>query len=98
MFSPSSSPSQSVGPVKTTLPGSRPKSKAATETIAQALEGLKPEGFAQKSPVERYTEVNLFEKIDGRSELFHSYDVTGMAFVTFSKPNDPGQIHRCLPL
>ena len=45
--------------------------KAVTETIAQALGGLTPEGFAQKSPVERYTEANLYEKINGRSELFH---------------------------
>jgi len=68
-----------------------PEMKAVTETIAQALEGLTPEGFAQKSPVERYTEVNLYEKIDGRSELFHAYDVTGMTFVTFSKADDPAK-------
>jgi hypothetical protein len=41
--------------------------------------------------VERYTEANLYEKIDGRSELFHSYDVTGMAFVTFSKADNPSK-------
>src|SRR5262249_55427059 len=37
---------------------------------------------------ERYTEANLYEKINGRSELFHSYNVTGMTFVTFSKADD----------
>ncbi len=68
-----------------------PETKAATETIARALEGLTPEGFAQKSPVERYTEANLYEKIDGRSELFHSYDVTAMTFVTFSRAGDPAK-------
>jgi len=68
-----------------------PEMKAVTETIAQALEGLTPEGFAQKSPVERYTEANLYEKINGRSELFHSYDVTGMTYVTFSKADDPAK-------
>jgi len=68
-----------------------PEMKARTETIARALEGLTPEGFAKKSPVERYTEANLYEKIDGRSELFQSYDVTGMTFVTFSKAGDPSK-------
>jgi hypothetical protein len=68
-----------------------PEMKAKTEIIAQALEGLTPEGFAQKSPVERYTEVNLYEKINGRSELFHAYDVNGMTFVTFSKADDPAR-------
>lgn len=68
-----------------------PEMKAVTETIAQALEGLTPEGFARKGLVERYTEVNLYEKINGRSELFHSYDVRGMTFVTVSKADDPAQ-------
>jgi hypothetical protein len=68
-----------------------PEMKAVTETIAQALEGLVPEGFAQKSLVERYTEVNLYEKINGRSELFHAYDVTGMAFVTSSRTDAPAR-------
>jgi hypothetical protein len=65
--------------------------KAQTETIARALEGLTPEGFTKNGLIERYTEANLFEKIDGRSELFQSYDVTGMTFVTFSKANDPSR-------
>lgn len=65
--------------------------KAKTETIARALEGLTPQGFKKKSSVERYTEANLYEKINGRSELFHSYDVSGMTFVTFSKADDPSK-------
>ncbi len=65
--------------------------KAKTETIARALEALTPEGFTKKSLVERYTEANLYEKIDGRSELFQSYDVTGMTCVTFSKADDPSK-------
>ena len=81
----------SVGPAKGEPPRITPEMKARTETIARALEGLTPEGFAKKGPVERYTEANLYEKIDGRSELFHSYDVTGMAFVTFSKADDPAK-------
>src|SRR5262249_11536331 len=78
-----------AGPVKDDPSRITPEMKAKTETIARALEGLTPAGFAKKSLVERYTEANLYEKINGRSELFHSYDVTGMTFVTFSKADDP---------
>ena len=81
----------SVGSVKDAPRRITPEMKAKTETIARALEGLTPEGFTKKSPVERYTEANLYEKINGRSELFHSYDVTGMTFVTFSKADDPAK-------
>ncbi len=81
----------SVGFVKDTPPQITPEMKARTETIARALEALTPEGFTKKSPIERYTEANLYEKIDGRSELFQSYDVTGMTFVTFSRAGDPAQ-------
>ena len=81
----------SVGSVKDAPGRITPEMKAKTETIARALEGLTPEGFGKKSLVERYTEANLYEKINGRSELFQSYDVTGMTFVTFSKADDPGK-------
>src|SRR5437763_6020461 len=80
-----------VGPVKDAPPRITPEMKAKTETIARALEGLTPEGFTKKSLVERYTEANLFEKIDGRSELIQSYDVNGMTFVTFTKAADPSK-------
>ena len=81
----------SVGSVKDAPARITPEMKAKTETIARALEGLTPEGFTKKSLVERFTEANLYEKIDGRSELFQSYDVTGMTFVTFSKADDPAR-------
>jgi hypothetical protein len=68
-----------------------PEIKARTNAIAQALENLAPGGFTQKGPVERYAAANLYEKINGRSELFHAYDVAAMAFVTFSRPDDPAQ-------
>lgn len=79
------------GAVNDAPPPITPEMKAKTETIARALEALAPEGFSKKSPVERYIEANLYEKIDGRSELFQSYDVTGMTFVNFSKPDDPSK-------
>ncbi len=80
-----------VGSAKDAPARITPEMKAKTETIARALEGLTPEGFTKKGLVERYTEANLYEKIDGRSELFHAYDVTGMTFVTFSKADDPAK-------
>jgi hypothetical protein len=80
-----------VRSVKDDPPRISPEMKAKTETIARALEGLTPEGFKKKSHVERYTEANLYEKIDGRSELFQSYDVSGMTFVTFSKADNPSK-------
>src|SRR3954454_6718241 len=80
-----------VGPVKEGPPRITPEMKAKTETIARALEALTPEGLSKKSLVERYTEANLYEKIDGRSELFQAYDVTGMTFVTFSEADDPAK-------
>src|SRR5690242_7875393 len=63
-----------VGSATDDPPRITPEMRAETETIARALEGLTPEGFTKKSLVERYTEANLYEKINGRSELFHSYD------------------------
>ena len=62
----------SVGSVKDAPRPITPEMKAKTETIARALVGLTPQGFTKKSLVERYTEANLYEKIDGRSELFQS--------------------------
>jgi hypothetical protein len=80
-----------TGPVKGDPPGITTEMKARTDTIARALEGLTPDGFARKGPVERYTEANLYEKINGRSELFQSYDVAGLAFATFAGAGDPAQ-------
>jgi hypothetical protein len=80
-----------LGPAADDPPPVTPEMRAKTEAISRALEGLTPIGYAQKGPVERYTEANLYEKIDGRSELFHAYDVSGMAFVTFSKSDDPSR-------
>ena len=59
-----------VGSVKEAPAQITPEMKAKTETIARALEGLTPEGFTKKRVVECFTEANLYEKIDGRSELF----------------------------
>lgn len=66
-----------------------PAMKAETETIAKALDDLTPKGWKQTTLIERYTPVNLYDKINGRSELYNQYNVRGMTFVTFTHPDDP---------
>lgn len=66
------------------LPGLAEK----TETIAQALTDLAPEGWEANGPVERYIVKNMYDKINGRSELFMSYGVTGLTCVSLSDADD----------
>ncbi len=61
-----------------------------TAVIAEALAGIAPEGW-KAADIERYVVANLYDKINGRSELFMSYGVAGLAFVTVSDPNDSGR-------
>lgn len=55
-----------------------------TQTIAQALSNVSVEGW-ERSTDERYVVENLYDKINGRSELFMSYGVRGMVFATFTQ-------------
>lgn len=64
-----------------------PEMLQKTETIAQALEDIAPKGWVAQGPIERYTVENLYDKINGRSELYMSYDVVGMTFVTLVPEN-----------
>ncbi|MBI1320548.1 MAG: hypothetical protein GC168_16615 [Candidatus Hydrogenedens sp.] len=50
-----------------------------TEAIATALEGLEVEGW-KHTGVERYTPEGMYDKINGRSELYLSYGTSGLAF------------------
>lgn len=65
-----------------------PEMLAATEAIANALEGIAPEGWQPQGGVERYTTANMYNKIDGRSELFMSYGVKGMTWVGLARQDD----------
>jgi hypothetical protein len=58
-----------------------------TAVIAEALAGVAPEGW-KAAELERYVVANLYDKINGRSELFMSYGVAGLAFLTVSDPDD----------
>ncbi len=62
--------------------------RAETEAIAQALDFDAPIGWKKPGGVERYTITNLYDKINGRSELYNSYDIVGMTFVTFLNETD----------
>lgn len=59
-----------------------------TSTIAAALSGVDVEGW-ERSLVERYVVENLYDKINGRSELYMSYGVRGMVFATYTRAGHP---------
>lgn len=64
---------------------------AKTAVIAAAVVGVAVDGWRREAPVERYVVANLYDKIDGRSELFMAYGVMGLAFATFKNTSDPAQ-------
>jgi hypothetical protein len=49
------------------------------------LEGLVPTGWKQAGPIEHYNVATLYNKINGRSELYMAYDVLGLSWVSFVK-------------
>ena len=49
---------------------------------------LSPEGWSQTGNIEHYNVATLYEKINGRSELYMAYDVLGMSWVTFVDSTD----------
>ncbi|MDZ4859150.1 MAG: DUF6599 family protein [Candidatus Hydrogenedentes bacterium] len=55
-----------------------------TDTIATALELDPPKGWKRAGAVERYVPENMYDKINGRSELYMAYDVIGLTFVSFA--------------
>jgi hypothetical protein len=53
------------------------------------LEGLAPEGWKQSGKIEHYNVASLYDKINGRSELYMAYDVVGLSWVSFAQNDDP---------
>ena len=49
---------------------------------------LAPEGWQQSGDIEHYNVATLYNKIDGRSELYMSYDVLGLSWVSFVNQDD----------
>jgi hypothetical protein len=62
-----------------------------TQAIATALTDIPLAGWRAAGPVERYVVANLYDKINGRSELFMAYGVLGLAFLSFRKEDTPTQ-------
>jgi hypothetical protein len=53
------------------------------------LQGLVPNGWKQAGPIEHYNVATLYNKINGRSELYMAYDVLGLSWVSFVKEDSP---------
>ena len=61
----------------------------ATEYGNDALVAdLVPEGWSQTGNIEHYNVATLYNKINGRSELYMAYDVLGLSWVTFVHDTD----------
>lgn len=54
------------------------------------LEGLTPAGWRQTGEIEHYNVASLYNKIDGRSELYMAYDVVGLSWISFASEADSG--------
>ena len=52
------------------------------------IEGLTPSGWEQVGDIEHYNVAALYDKIDGRSELYMAYDVLGLSWVSFVDKDD----------
>ena len=69
------------------------------ETISSApdfgddalLEGLAPEGWKYGTTIEHYNVATLYNKINGRSELYMAFDVRGLSWATFSPEGESGR-------
>jgi hypothetical protein len=70
-----------------------PASDAAArmEEVGEFLDALAPEGWTQADPTERYTVANVYDKINGRSELHMSYGLVGLAWAGYENAADPEQ-------
>ncbi len=57
--------------------------------LAQMLADLAPAGWKLSDQVTHFTPENLYEKINGRAELFIAYDVVSLTFASFEHATDP---------
>lgn len=62
-----------------------------TQTLAEKVAGLAPEGWKLYDKVRRFTPKNLYEKIDGRAEFYLAYDMVEMTFAGFESSRDAGR-------
>jgi len=80
---------ENIGVAETAEP--TPQALEKTNTIAAALTDIAPEGWAPTGEVERYTFENLYDKINGRSELYFSYNFQGMVWLSMTPEGDPSK-------
>ncbi len=66
---------------------------AAIEThdLPDFIASLTPEGWSLDEKVHVFSAHNLYERINGRAELYLSYDVISMTTATFVKGDTPGE-------
>jgi hypothetical protein len=57
---------------------------------AAALDALSRDGWALYDTVLRFTPDSLYEQINGRAELYLSYDVLSLTYAAFDHATDPG--------
>lgn len=57
------------------------QTEARIDTIVAALADIAPAGYTADGPVERYNVDNIYDKINGRSELHMAYGLVGLAYV-----------------
>lgn len=55
------------------------------------LQGLAPDGWHLGTTIEHYNVASMYNKINGRSELYMAYDVRGLSWATFSPDNESGR-------
>jgi len=55
-----------------------------------ALEGLSKDEWVLYDRVLQFTPDSLYEQINGRAELYLSYDVVGLSYASFDNTSDPG--------
>lgn len=59
------------------------------ETLQKIVAGATPAGWELYDEVLQFTPENLYEQINGRAELFLSYNVVSLTYAAFDDSNDP---------
>jgi len=72
-----------------TTSDSEPRSEPVN--LSELLAGLAPEGWAIYDQVGQFTADNLYERINGRAELYLAYDVISLTTATFEDETDIGR-------
>ncbi len=68
-------------------------SEATSEpgTLSDLMAQITPEGWTLYDQVDLFTAENLYERINGRAELYLAYNVVNMATVTYEDKTDSGR-------